>query len=241
MKQATTPDIEGLIRTSPWFGDLPSALIERLVKASHLKQLNKNEYLFSAGEQTSDIFCLYSGRIRLSTGDSEGQIFAITDLEPDYWFGEAALVHSKQRIIGAEAKEPSSLVSLPRNIVLDVANQHPLIYRALFHEHVKRTRALYELLNGMLFYPLRSRLAGRILDMARENGEQTPEGTFLNVKLNQNDLARLCFGSRQSINKILREWYALDIVVMHEQRYLIKDIDSLKKEVADYTDNLFER
>ena len=177
----------------------------------------------------------------MSTGDSEGQIFAITDLEPDYWFGEAALVHSKQRIISAQAKEPSSLVTIPRNIVLDVANQHPLIYRALFNEHVKRTRALYELLNGMLFYPLRSRLAGRILDMARENGEQTPEGTFLNVKLNQNDFARLCFGSRQSVNKILREWYAQDIVVMQDQRYLVKDIDSLKKEVANYTDNLFER
>ena len=240
MKNSPAPDIEGLILTSPWFSDLPASAIERLIKAAHVKQLKNKEYLFSAGDTTAEIYCLYSGRVRISIGDSEGQVFAITDLEADFWFGEVVLVHSKQRLLEAQAKEDSSILVFPRSVVIDIANQHPLVYRALFHETVKRTRGIYELMSAMLFYPLKSRLAGRLLELAKDHGEKVEGGIYLNVNLNQNDFARLCFGSRQSVNKILREWYNQDIVIMQDKRYFIKDIQALRDELYGYTGDLVD-
>jgi hypothetical protein len=52
---------------------------------------------------------------------------------------------------------------IPRAVVLAVGDEHPLMYRNIFRHHIMRSRGIYRLLVGMAFYPLRSRLAGRLL------------------------------------------------------------------------------
>ena len=83
----------------------------------------------------------------------------------------------------------------------------------------------------MLFYPLRARLAGRMLLLISEHGEAADGGYYLNINLSQNDFARLTLGSRQRINKILREWHEQGIVINQNDRYFIPNIDAFLKEV----------
>ena len=54
---------------------------------------------------------------------------------------------------------------------------------------------------GIAFYPLRARLAGRLLVLRLDYGVPCDEGDLLDVHLSQSDFARLCLGSRQRINK----------------------------------------
>lgn len=82
----------------------------------------------------------------------------------------------------------------------------------------------------MLFYPLRARLAGRLLELVAEQGDEAEGAVCLNINLSQNDFARLSFGSRQRINKIFGEWSEQGIVVTQSEHYFIKDIDALVRE-----------
>jgi CRP-like cAMP-binding protein len=94
-----------------------------------------------------------------------------------------------------------------------------------------RSRGIYRLLVGMAFYPLRSRLAGRLLALIEEHGHQTDEGVSIDINLSQTDFAQLSLGSRQRINKILSEWRERGILEAQSNHYIIRDLDALHAEL----------
>lgn len=235
----TNNEITELINESHWFKCLDEQSVAYLLKHAQQKIIQKKSYLHTVGSFTNEIYCLVKGRMRITMTSSEGQVFAVTDLDKQVWFGEAVLVHEKHRLLDAVAKEDSLVLCFPKKIVLEMCEKYPQIYKQIFKVNVMRTRGLFELLSGMLFYPLRARLAGRLLELIKDHGDHINEGILLDVKLNQNDFARFSMGSRQSVNKIFREWVNADIVVMHEQKYLIKNLKALREELFGYTGDLF--
>ena len=90
-------------------------------------------------------------------------------------------------------------------------------------------------MSGILFYSLRARVAGRLLECAREHGVQAEEGVLLDIKLSQNEFARLALGSRQRVNKVFCDWGDRSLVMTRDERLLIPDLDLLEQEI-----NLFE-
>jgi len=83
----------------------------------------------------------------------------------------------------------------------------------------------------MAFYPLRSRLAGRLLALIEEHGQQGAEGVLIDINMSQTDFAQLSLGSRQRINKILSEWRESGIIEVRTNHYVIRDLDALRAEL----------
>lgn len=222
-------DVAGLISTSPWFHSLPEDARQRLASAAQVRHYRKNSFLYRSGETTSCVYGVAAGRVRLAVTTEQGHEFALTDVERGFWLGEQVLCSDEVRVLNAQALEDSTVVEIHTSVVLDVAREHPDMYRLLFVEHIRRTRRLFAAL-PLVFYPLKARLAGRLLSLIPESGRRTDDGILLDVKLSQNDYARLALGSRQRVNKIFRDWSERGIVASHADGYLIKDVGRLRKE-----------
>ncbi len=223
-------DIADVLARAPWFKALPPEALHQLCEAARIRAYSKNSFLYCTGEVHADIFCVLSGRIRLLLTSAIGQEYAVNDIERESWIGEQFLVGKAPTALDAQVAEDSTVLVIPRVVVLRVAEQYPQMYRMLFESTMERSRGVFLLLQGMAFYPLRARLAGWLLKLVREHGQQAQEGVYLDVNLSQHDLAQLSLGSRQRINKILREWRERDIVTLDENRYLIRDIAALASE-----------
>lgn len=221
-----------IIQESPWFLDLPQSALQRLSDAAQVKTYSAGDCLYRLGETTSSIYCLMSGRMRISMHSPMGQEFTLTDLDPEYWLGEASLVGDEGRLQEAQILTEANILVIPRSLVLQVGQDHPILYRNLFSHSLQRSRQIYELMAGMVFYPLRVRLAGRLLSLIEDYGVISEVGTYLDVQLSQNDFARLCLGSRQRINKIFREWTEQGILAKQADRYMIFDVDALQHEIS---------
>jgi|TARA_B110000914_G_scaffold74382_1_gene65396 CRP/FNR family cyclic AMP-dependent transcriptional regulator len=225
-------DISETIQTSPWFQNIPSQGVEKLVQSAQVKHLAAQQYLYQVGENTTSIYCILSGRLRISITSQSGQEFALNDFAAQYWLGDFALVDEKSRIQEAQVQVAADILVIPRAVVLDVGERYPILYKNLFYDSVHRARKMNELLGGMAFYPLRARLAGRILDLILRHGVKQDRAICLDIKLSQNDFARLCLGSRQRVNKIFREWTEKGILGMQSDRYLIYDTSALQREIT---------
>lgn len=228
---ANQNEVSTAISQSPWFQDVPEEGLQKLAKASKVEKYAKNSFLFCAGDLTRSIYCLLEGRIRVSIVSSIGQEFAINDVEVHGWMGEAGLFSEKGRVLELQFKEAGRALNIPRNVVLALADEYPVIYKNILKDHMDISRASFELLGGMLFYPLKARLAGRILALLEDYGKPCEEGTRLDISLSQKDFARFILGSRQRINKIFREWDDKGMVLMKDGRYIIPDIARLEEEV----------
>ncbi len=177
------------------------------------------------------MFCILTGRVRLFLTSAIGQEYAVNDLEPEVWVGEQFLAGDVPTALDAQLVEDSAVLVIPREVVLKVANEYPLTYRMLFEQTMERSRGLFILLQGMAFYPLRTRLAGRLLQLIDDHGQKTDEGLLLDVARSQNDLAQLSHGSRQRVNKILSEWRDCGIIELQGSHYLIRDREALAAEL----------
>ena len=94
----------------------------------------------------------------------------MTDLTHGAWLGEQGLVSDTGRAASAEAVVKSDVLIIPKTAMVELGDEYPVLYRNLLRHHVERTRELYALLGGLLFYPLRARVAGRILNMLPNMG-----------------------------------------------------------------------
>ncbi len=204
-KDAEHDRLTDAIGRSPWFEGLPGSALETLASAARVRQYEKHAYLFRTGESTNDLFCILRGRVRLLLTSALGQEFALTDLEPEAWLNEAALAGDMTCIFDAEVVVAAEVLVLPRAAVIEIGRKHPALYRPLFENYVAHSRGIMLLLQGMAFYPLKARLAGWLLQLVDNHGEQTGRGIELDLQINQQDLAQLSLGSRQRINKILSE------------------------------------
>ena len=130
--------------------------------------------------------------------------------------------------------DPSDLVLIPAQVLRDVGDSWPTLYRNLFRANWVNVRGLYEILDALLFYPLKARVAGRVLVLIGEHGHKVDEGILLDIKLSQNDFARLAMGSRQRVNGIFRDWDRQGLVETRGEYLLIKDIEGLQREMTPF-------
>jgi CRP/FNR family cyclic AMP-dependent transcriptional regulator len=209
-------------------------VLDKLADAASYKQFPAGSYLWAMGESNTELFGIVSGRVRMYVSSPMGQEFVLVDREQGSWLGEAALKDDQGRVIGAQAQTESEVLIIHRKVLRELGEEWPLLYRNLFIHSATTSRGLYELLAGMLFYPLKTRVAARLLDLVREHGQDVDDGIMLDMKVSQNDFARLAMGSRQRVNRIFRSWDKSGLVVTRNDRLLIRDLALFEEEVEPF-------
>jgi CRP/FNR family transcriptional regulator, cyclic AMP receptor protein len=226
--------IRSFIAHSSWFEGMPDHLLEPLVAAASLREFPENSYVWAIAEQTAAVYGVVSGRVRTAITSAQGHEFAINDCEVGTWLGAPCLVNDGGRVIEAKTLVASELVVISRKAMLALADEWPLLYRNLLRHNVEESRGLYVLLTGMAFYPLRARVAGRLIELVKEHGVVTADGVLLSSTLSQRDFAQLAVGSRQRVNKIFREWDKSGLISSQDENFLIRDVAALEREIMPF-------
>jgi CRP-like cAMP-binding protein len=227
----TTNNTANIIARSSWFQDLPSDAQQKLSESAKIESYTKNSFLYHIGDNTKSVYCILSGRIRMSLMSTQGQQYSVDDFVAEAWVGESSLISSDIQLFELQFIEAGQALSLNHKIVNEVGKEHPIIFYNILKDHGHRTRGVYEILRVMLFHSLKSRLAGRILFMLTNVGVRADGGYYLDQKLSQQDLASFAHGSRQQVNKILKKWDNEGLIIMKFNRYFITDLYRLKQEV----------
>jgi CRP-like cAMP-binding protein len=154
-------DVAGIISRSQWFQDLPDNVHQRLAKAARIRTYRKSSYLYTAGENSTEIYCILSGRVRLLLTSAIGQEYAVTDNEAGTWLGGEFISGDNGSRLDVQINETATVLTLPRNLVLELGEEYPVIYKRLFTDYMTRLAGVMLLLQGMAFYPRIDRTARR--------------------------------------------------------------------------------
>ena len=219
-----------VVKKSSWFDQLPDSAIAQLIAKAFIKTYDADQFLYLVGDSPEYLYCVRSGRIRISVSSSIGQEFVLTDFHSGDWLGELALTGGETRVTEAFALEKSEVLLISASSVNQVGSEYPILYKSLFYSHMQRTQDVYGLLAGILFYPLKSRLAGRLLELLNKHGAKSSQGIELDMHMSQLDFARMSMGSRQRVNKIFRDWVKDGIILKQGDKYVITDLEALRRE-----------
>ena len=111
-----------------------------------------------------------------------------------------------------------------------MADNFPEIYKYLFADQALYTRMTHRLMAHMIFHPLKSRLAFRLLVLIEIHGHKAGESAYLEANMSQGDFAKLVNGSRQQVNRIFRQWENEGLVSLLDGQYHVPSVKKLSME-----------
>jgi CRP/FNR family cyclic AMP-dependent transcriptional regulator len=225
------PDITDVLSRNHLFQGLPDRIIDRIAKVASRRNFGKNEGIFSQGDKGDALFCILSGRVRISSVGVAGQEVFLNIMGPGDSFGEIAVVDGLPRTAGAKTMDAVSALVIRRNDFLGLLREESELgihLLRLFCERMRWTSNLYE---DSAFLTAPARLAKRLLSLAILHGRPVQGG--FELRISQSDLAHFLGMSRQIVNQHLQTWRGHGWLEVARARLVIKDANSLRQ-VAGY-------
>ena len=227
-------DKRSLLADVSLFHGLEDRYLDGLFKVTTTKKLKDGQILFRKGDSGRQLYGVVEGRLKIYASGSDGKevVFGLAD--PGEVIGEIALLDSNPRSATVVALAPSELLVLDRRDFLPFLDRHPKVAVRLSELLAERLRRLSELTEDSVLLAMRSRLAKKLIALARSYGKPCAEGTRIDMKLSQQALGDMVGTSRESINKQLRAWKKQGLVTSLKGYVTIHDQDGLET-LANYS------
>ena len=164
--------------------------------------------IFRLGDIGQSMMAVASGTVRISFPNPQGGEIVLADLGPHDVFGEVALLDGRERSAAATALTACELLVLERRDVVPFLEQRPTACLRLLDLLCARLRRSDERMSDIAFTDLSVRLAKTLLRRCPE----VPAGETALVTLSQAELAGMSGGSRENVNRVLRDWQRRGIV-----------------------------
>ena len=184
--------------------------------------------LFHKGEPGNQLYGVLSGRLRVSAASKDGKEMVIGFQDPGDVIGEIALLDQNPRSATISAVEPTELLTLDRRELLPFLQRHPKVAIHLAQVLAAKLRRLTEITEDAMFLTLPTRLAKKLMGLAKAYGKPAGDGGQLQLKLQQQELADMVGTSRESVNKQLRTWVGEGLVAVERGKVTIVDPDGLE-------------
>ena len=101
---------------NPWFGALPLADREALLRYAELLYLRPGEMLFRQGDAPSGFYGVLSGTLKISSLREDGREAILVWLEAGNWMGEISQIDRLPRTHDATALVAASVLVVPQPV-----------------------------------------------------------------------------------------------------------------------------
>lgn len=224
----TPAHYRALLESGRWFAQLDPALQAGLLGAARARALRPGERLFSRGDPPSGLYAVVEGALRVSGLAPSGKEAVLALLEPPTWFGEISAVDGLPRTHDATADGEVVVLEVPTAALDALLAADPSRWRALAQLMAAQLRLVFVALEDLALQPPLSRLARRLVMMARGYGQGGP-ATRRVIELRQEQLAQMLAVSRQTANQLLKELEARGAVRVDYGEVEILDLAALER------------
>lgn len=201
-----------------------------LAQRCRRRRLRAEHVLFEEGDDGSVLYIVLSGRVRIMRELAGEKASFLYVQGPGSTFGELSLLDGRPRSATAVAMdEDVELLTLNRDDFLTLIEERPQAARAVMVGLAGMVRRLTEQVEDLIAQTPEVRLARRLLQLAAEHGEKTPDGIRIDLHVTQTQLGQMIGVTRQKINDILAGWrergvYSTDAA----KRHLLQRPEALK-------------
>ena len=183
------------------------------------------ETIFHVGAAGHSMMVVLQGAVRVSLPSPAGRTIILADLGMGDVLGEVTLLDGKGRSADAIAITNCSLAVLERRDVLPFLEKRPEVCIKLLELMCARLRKSDERMSEIAFFDLPSRLAKVMLERVKESGaaRENPR-----LSLSQSELAAMINGTRENVNRCLRDWQRRGIVEIRDRWIILAQEDALR-------------
>ena len=192
-------------------------------------EVKKKQPIYLTGDPSENLYFLKEGRVKITRIDESGKEFTLTLLEPGEIFGELGLFDDAPRETTAVALEDSIICLMKRQDFEKYAASKPELSFKLNKLMGLRFRQIENRIEELLFRDVPSRLARLLLRLVDQHLRQTKQGTRINIKLSQQELANLIGATREMTSMVLNSFKKQGLINVESKHIYIINRNQLEK------------
>jgi CRP-like cAMP-binding protein len=218
-----TLKLPGQLERSVLFSSLDEKARRDIAAFAKPRSFSTGEPICRLGDRGDSMMAVVVGTVRISLPTTRGKEVILADLRAGELFGEIAVLDGKPRSADATALTNCELMVLERRDLLPFLERNPGTCMKLMEMVCARLRHSDERMADITFLNLPVRLAKTLLNYEPE----VRVGTKLS--LSQSELAEMAGGTREKVNRCLREWQRRGIIELKNRWTIIRKPDVLRE------------
>ena len=217
-------NIKHYLDNDPWFAHLPADVQSLLSQHAVIKPYQKSQMIRAIGiSKDAALHLILSGTIRICNVSASGHAMTLAHLSSGEWFGEISIIDDNPRTHDAWTINKVNLLSIPRNVVIQTAQLHPILYKHLALITCKRIRKAFDWIDDATSLNTSARLASMLIGLISDYGKPVGNDIKIDLRLSQEELGFMLGTTRQTINKIIQSWQKQALIDMHYGFITIKN------------------
>lgn len=187
-----------LLGRTELFGAVDDRVRQRIAEGATRCSFTRGQTIFVQDETGDRLFVVAKGGVKLYLRSRHGEIIELVRHRPPAVFGELALLDGGPRSACAEAVEPTDLVAVSRDQLIQLLRLDVRAVDALLRSLGNIVRRTTQQMADLVFLDLQGRLASKLIELGG-TGERDLPG-----RITQTELANMVGGVRQTVNLALR-------------------------------------
>ena len=186
------------------------------------RSFTAGELICRLGDHGDSMMAVVVGTVRISRPTSRGKEIILADLRSGELFGEIALLDGKPRSANVTALTNCELMILERRNLIPFLERNPAACMKLMEILCARIRRSDERMSDIAFFNLPIRLAKTLLNY------QPDARAGAKLSLSQSELAEMAGGTREKVNRCLRDWQRQGIIELKNRWTIIRKPEALR-------------
>ena len=197
-----------------------------------VQKVSKGTILFQEHENVSFIYLIVSGSIGLGRNHMNGKEFTLKIIMENDILMEYQLFKKNAKYhFSAKTFEDCELIAIPKDLFEDFMqsniNYLSILTNWLSTRYLKAQMKCQDLIiNGK-----KGGLYSIIIRLCHSFGVMTEKGILINIPLTHQELANLTYGTREVIQRMLKELKEKDIIDYDRSCMIVKNLNYLRQEV----------
>ncbi len=190
-----------MLEKVPLFSSLPQEALHTLEAHSSVKSYRKNTVIIERGDESTSLYVLESGKVRVYMSDEDGKEVVLNVMEaPGAYFGELALVGDTERTASVMTMEDAKLRIISKQDFSACLKDNPQIALELIQHLVRQVKTLTERVGTLALNDVYGRVAATLTEWAKEE-----DGRLITGRLTQQDIAHMVGSSREMVSRIFKD------------------------------------
>jgi CRP/FNR family cyclic AMP-dependent transcriptional regulator len=189
-------------------------------KNSNPIKVDKNNHVYTSGDERETVYFIEKGQIKLVTASSEGKECMLAIHGPGDVFGELCLSGLGGRLETATAMEDSFLKEIPCVKFLDRLAKDSLLEGFIKYLAV-RVADQQQVIANLVTVDSEQRLGTALLQIAKKFGKKDPRSIRIEVKISHDELGTMVGTTRPRISVFMQRFRNLDLIEYNTEHHLI--------------------
>lgn len=217
----------------PLFHELTTEQLQSISQDVQPRKFAQGEIIFREGDPGQVLYLVQSGQVRIYVNGLDGsETSVILFGRPGDMFGELAVIDGLPRSATAVALDKTLLYTISRESFRLHMQRLPQLALNFMKELTHRVRYNTRQMDSLASLPVSQRLARKLLELAQDYGRIEADNVIIDMTLTQANLASLIGATRESTNKIMRDFRERCLIWFEYGRITILDADALRAEVT---------